>query len=266
MHGDLRESATIIVVENAEVGAQDIQATSIVQGTQHEGKRNPSDKSYEVTTSTTKEDMSTIHLVGREGLNITVLVGEHIVSHMKISFGADILPDALSPSMSGDGRKDAKDIAPNNKETAIIPRMSREPRVIIETTSSANILEDGYRWRKYGQKNVKGNLNPRSYYKCTNVGCPVHKQVERSLENFEAVIKSYEGKVAAAEIYFLHFQVYQLVMEISSSGIQLTCHTYPKRRHDKVTCVVPLHRCKLTIPPPNHIVAPIRHVIATSSQ
>lgn len=37
----------------------------------------------------------------------------------------------------------------------------REPRVVVQTTSEVDILDDGYRWRKYGQKVVKGNPNPR---------------------------------------------------------------------------------------------------------
>lgn len=41
-------------------------------------------------------------------------------------------------------------------------RAIREPRVVVQTTSEVDILEDGYRWRKYGQKVVKGNPNPRS--------------------------------------------------------------------------------------------------------
>ena len=41
-------------------------------------------------------------------------------------------------------------------------------------------LEDGYNWRKYGQKNVKGNEYIRSYYKCSYPNCQVKKQVERS--------------------------------------------------------------------------------------
>lgn len=42
--------------------------------------------------------------------------------------------------------------------------------------------EDGYNWRKYGQKNVKGNEYIRSYYKCSHPNCQVKKQVERSLD------------------------------------------------------------------------------------
>ncbi|GLJ45730.1 hypothetical protein SUGI_0962380 [Cryptomeria japonica] len=73
-------------------------------------------------------------------------------------------------------------------------RTIREPRVVVQTTSEIDILDDGYRWRKYGQKVVKGNPNPRSYYKCTNAGCPVRKHVERASHDPKAVITTYEGK------------------------------------------------------------------------
>ena len=45
----------------------------------------------------------------------------------------------------------------------VIPlhKPSREPRVVVQTMSEVDILDDGYRWRKYGQKVVKGNPNPR---------------------------------------------------------------------------------------------------------
>lgn len=42
--------------------------------------------------------------------------------------------------------------------------------------------EDGFNWRKYGQKQVKGSENPRSYYKCTHPSCSMKKKVERSLD------------------------------------------------------------------------------------
>uniref|UniRef100_J3LYT1 WRKY domain-containing protein n=1 Tax=Oryza brachyantha TaxID=4533 RepID=J3LYT1_ORYBR len=73
-------------------------------------------------------------------------------------------------------------------------RAVREPRVVIQTTSEVDILDDGYRWRKYGQKVVKGNPNPRSYYKCTHQGCLVRKHVERASHDLKSVITTYEGK------------------------------------------------------------------------
>lgn len=36
-----------------------------------------------------------------------------------------------------------------------------EPRHIVQTVSEVDIVNDGHRWRKYGQKYVKGNPNPR---------------------------------------------------------------------------------------------------------
>ena len=40
--------------------------------------------------------------------------------------------------------------------------------------------DDGYNWRKYGQKLVKGSEYPRSYYKCTHPNCEVKKLFERA--------------------------------------------------------------------------------------
>ncbi|KAK3122897.1 hypothetical protein QOZ80_8AG0619950 [Eleusine coracana subsp. coracana] len=41
---------------------------------------------------------------------------------------------------------------------------------------------DGYSWRKYGQKKVKGSEFPRSYYKCTHPSCPVKRKVETTID------------------------------------------------------------------------------------
>jgi hypothetical protein len=48
-------------------------------------------------------------------------------------------------------------------------RTIREPRVVVQTTSDVDILDDGYRWRKYGQKVVKGNPHPR----CVHLSLPL---------------------------------------------------------------------------------------------
>ncbi|KAL8140658.1 hypothetical protein V2J09_006679 [Rumex salicifolius] len=55
------------------------------------------------------------------------------------------------------------------------------------------IADDGYKWRKYGQKSIKNSPNPRSYYKCTNSRCGAKKHVERSPEDPETLIITYEG-------------------------------------------------------------------------
>ncbi|CAL5364841.1 unnamed protein product [Camellia sinensis] len=79
-------------------------------------------------------------------------------------------------------------------ETNLASRVGREPRVVVQIESEVDILNDGYRWRKYGQKVVKGNPNPRSYYKCTSPGCSVRKHVERACRDLKSVITAYEGK------------------------------------------------------------------------
>ncbi|KAH7543461.1 hypothetical protein FEM48_Zijuj02G0186600 [Ziziphus jujuba var. spinosa] len=66
-------------------------------------------------------------------------------------------------------------------ETNLASRAVREPRVVVQNESEVDILDDGYRWRKYGQKVVKGNPNPR-------------KHVEMASHNRKCAITTYEGK------------------------------------------------------------------------
>nr|DAD20277.1 TPA_asm: hypothetical protein HUJ06_021740 [Nelumbo nucifera] len=101
--------------------------------------------------------------------------------------GDDVNDDEDPESKRRKKEIDCVDVTPMGKPI-------REPRVVVQTLSEVDILDDGYRWRKYGQKVVKGNPNPRSYYKCTNAGCPVRKHVERASHDPKAVITTYEGK------------------------------------------------------------------------
>ncbi|XVE86246.1 hypothetical protein DITRI_Ditri18aG0020200 [Diplodiscus trichospermus] len=73
-------------------------------------------------------------------------------------------------------------------------KRQREPRFAFLTKSEIDHLEDGYRWRKYGQKAVKNSPYPRSYYRCTTQKCGVKKRVERSFEDPSVVITTYEGQ------------------------------------------------------------------------
>ncbi|KAK6943416.1 WRKY domain [Dillenia turbinata] len=120
-----------------------------------------------------------------------------------VSMGEDEFDQNAQISTS-DGDDDENENEPHAKkwkgesenESLALPgsRTVREPRIVVQTTSDIDILDDGYRWRKYGQKVVKGNPNPRSYYKCTSAGCPVRKHVERASHDLRAVITTYEGK------------------------------------------------------------------------
>ncbi|KAK3018597.1 hypothetical protein RJ639_004929 [Escallonia herrerae] len=73
------------------------------------------------------------------------------------------------------------------------PKRQREPRFAFMTKSEVDHLDDGYRWRKYGQKAVKNSPFPRSYYRCTTAACGVKKRVERSSDDPSTVVTTYEG-------------------------------------------------------------------------
>ncbi|KAL7610127.1 hypothetical protein Lser_V15G09936 [Lactuca serriola] len=66
-------------------------------------------------------------------------------------------------------------------------------RVAFHTRSSEDILDDGYKWRKYGQKSVKNSHHPRSYYRCTHHTCNVKKQIQRLSKDNSIVVTTYEG-------------------------------------------------------------------------
>ncbi|GMY08973.1 WRKY transcription factor 71-like [Fagus crenata] len=89
----------------------------------------------------------------------------------------------------GDDEKSKKGNKPKKKE-----KRKREPRFAFLTKSEIDHLEDGYRWRKYGQKAVKNSPYPRSYYRCTSQKCSVKKRVERSFQDPSIVITTYEGQ------------------------------------------------------------------------
>ncbi|KAL7003554.1 WRKY transcription factor [Sarracenia purpurea var. burkii] len=58
-------------------------------------------------------------------------------------------------------------------------------------------LDDGYNWRKYGQKDILGAKYPRGYYRCSHrnmQGCLATKQVQRSDENPTIFEITYRGR------------------------------------------------------------------------
>lgn len=77
------------------------------------------------------------------------------------------------------------------RESPSEPEASPQQRLVVECGTHVDENEDGYSWRKYGQKSVKGSVTPRQYYRCRVTGCPVKKTVEASLKG--NTIVTYDG-------------------------------------------------------------------------
>lgn len=101
----------------------------------------------------------------------------------------DKQPKDASPALQEEEESPKKE----NKSKKKGEKKERQPRFAFMTKSEVDHLEDGYRWRKYGQKAVKNSPYPRSYYRCTTQKCQVKKRVERSFQDPSVVITTYEG-------------------------------------------------------------------------
>ncbi|KAM0897419.1 hypothetical protein ACQ4PT_022582 [Festuca glaucescens] len=58
----------------------------------------------------------------------------------------------------------------------------KKARIGMRTDYTYAPYHDGFQWRKYGQKMIRGNAFPRCYYRCTyhqDLGCPASKHVEQ---------------------------------------------------------------------------------------
>ncbi|GLT33965.1 hypothetical protein SLA2020_085150 [Shorea laevis] len=94
--------------------------------------------------------------------------------------------------VSENGSEEDKLNKEKRKGSKMIKKTTR-PRFEFQTRSADDILDDGYRWRKYGQKAVKNCSYPRSYYRCTHHTCNVKKQVQRLSKDTGIVVTTYEG-------------------------------------------------------------------------
>ncbi|OMO79733.1 DNA-binding WRKY [Corchorus capsularis] len=112
------------------------------------------------------------------------------------------VPESPLSINGGSPRSDDFDKDNNNQEIRdvskkrkMMPRWTDQVKV-----SSESMLEgphdDGYSWRKYGQKDILGAKYPRSYYRCTyrnTKNCWATKQVQRSDEDPTIFEVTYRG-------------------------------------------------------------------------
>ncbi|KAG2238268.1 hypothetical protein Bca52824_092480 [Brassica carinata] len=82
----------------------------------------------------------------------------------------------------------------NTQSSDSVSKPGKKHKLVVHAASDVGISSDGYRWRKYGQKMVKGNPNPRNYYRCTSAGCPVRKHIETAVDNTRDVVITYKGE------------------------------------------------------------------------
>ncbi|KAA8533644.1 hypothetical protein F0562_030922 [Nyssa sinensis] len=100
---------------------------------------------------------------------------------------------------SGWGFKDHENKDPTRKRKSM-PLWTQEVQ-ICPGTGLDGPPDDGYSWRKYGQKDILGAKYPRAYYRCThrNVqGCLATKQIQRSDEDPLIFEITYRGRHTCA--------------------------------------------------------------------
>lgn len=130
-------------------------------------------------------------------LNSSGSTGE--IQSIGVGNGMSESPSSLNGSpKSEDSDRDFKDLEYKDgvKKRNSIPRWTKQVRVN-PGMGLEGPLDDGFSWRKYGQKDILGAKHPRGYYRCThrNVqGCLATKQVQRSDEDSTIFEITYRGR------------------------------------------------------------------------
>ncbi|KAG7575514.1 WRKY domain [Arabidopsis thaliana x Arabidopsis arenosa] len=117
-------------------------------------------------------------------------VDPRLTEYHGVDNSAECADQLTTSSLSQQNMNTNEEEKPKSKKKK---KKEREARYAFQTRSQVDILDDGYRWRKYGQKAVKNNPFPRSYYKCTEEGCRVKKQVQRLWGDEGVVVTTYQG-------------------------------------------------------------------------
>ncbi|KAK4723713.1 hypothetical protein R3W88_026492 [Solanum pinnatisectum] len=98
-----------------------------------------------------------------------------------------------------------------NKKRKKMQQWGKQVRVYGTELESFN-HDDGFSWRKYGQKNILGVSHPRAYYRCTHKntqGCLATKQVQKSKEDplvFEVTYKGMHSCKTSQSSIFLSYE------------------------------------------------------------
>ncbi|KAL5813167.1 hypothetical protein ACOSQ3_028117 [Xanthoceras sorbifolium] len=109
--------------------------------------------------------------------------------------GIESPPLSASPRSDQDSDRD-QELKDGSKKRKATPRWTDRVR-LSPGTGLEGTLDDGFSWRKYGQKDILGATYPRGYYRCTHrhvQGCLATKQVQRSDEDPMIFEITYRGR------------------------------------------------------------------------
>ncbi|XP_031102161.1 WRKY DNA-binding transcription factor 70 [Ipomoea triloba] len=153
------------------------------------------------------------------------VVAEDLVVKILESFneGISVIGSMDSDEVSQppcDGRK-SEDSSGSCKTTSALKdgRGCYKRRKTCETLikDSQTLVDDGYAWRKYGQKVILNTPYPRNYYRCTHKfdqKCQATKQVQMIRENPALYRTTYNGNHTC-----LNFQKYpQIIVDSTAPG------------------------------------------------
>ena len=104
----------------------------------------------------------------------------------QLEYSPPTAPPPISFTAAGEDERSSREKTMNATVSA--------GRIRFRTKSEAvEILDDGFKWRKYGKKAVKNSQNPRNYYRCSAEGCGVKKRVQRDQDDPRYVVTTYDG-------------------------------------------------------------------------
>ena len=136
----------------------------------------------ELVEAARASDYSPLPAFGAAGGETMNMYGRSVVFPMTASYycdGAWMFEDDAAARARGGG----------------IGAMAGRPsgRIGFRTRSEVEVMDDGFRWRKYGKKAVKSSPNLRNYYRCSAEGCGVKKRIERDRDDPRYVLTTYDG-------------------------------------------------------------------------
>ncbi|GJR00251.1 probable WRKY transcription factor 51 [Tanacetum coccineum] len=81
----------------------------------------------------------------------------------------------------------------NMRDMGMREKMPAGLKFALRMKTKHEVVDDGFKWRKYGKKVVKSSPHPRNYFKCSVIGCNVKKRIQRDVKDSRYVITTYEG-------------------------------------------------------------------------